>query len=657
MSDDETPTTANAETASPGSAAAAGSAKKTTKRTGTARSGVSAAERAKAAQIRAAARGSAARTSETKRTAASTAAARTAAARAAAEKAEAAKAEAKAREAEDAAAKVAAVKASSPAPAPTGRRSPTAKKKADAAPVSEAVADAGSAATAEKPAASGKPATTKKPATAKKTTKTTAAKKSTTVRKTAAAAPVRAETAPDAASAPDQPAPVRKTSSASKGTTGRTTPAKKTAPARKAPAKASPARKSPASRAAAAADLAEVGAPARPTESAVAEDVAGMTHAASQDPSSAPSGSDAENVAASARETVVPEPEPEPEAEGQAAEPAAPEEAAHPETAGAVAQDESPATDEDTAATATDGAPEDGEAAADADGAGTAAEGPTTDDDGAETGGEDAPAVVVSSLPDPDDGSEHALVIRDLVKSFGDSRAVDGISLTVPSGSFYGIVGPNGAGKTTTLSIVAGLLSGDSGTVRVCGVDRAEDPRGAKKLMGVLPDRLRTFDRLTGRQLLHYYGLLRGLSADVVEARTVDLARAFDLTGALSRVVSDYSAGMTKKIMLAGAMIHSPRVLVLDEPFESVDPVSSGVILDILRAYVAHGGTVILSSHGMDLVEQVCSRIAIIVGGEVLAEGTVDEVRAGQTLEQRFVELSGGIAEVEGLEWLHTFSD
>jgi len=251
----------------------------------------------------------------------------------------------------------------------------------------------------------------------------------------------------------------------------------------------------------------------------------------------------------------------------------------------------------------------------------------------------------------------YALVIRGLVKTFGDHRAVDDVSLTVPAGSFYGIVGPNGAGKTTTLSIVAGLLSADEGTVHVCGVDQRTDPREAKRLMGVLPDRLRTFDRLTGRQLLHYYGLLRGLAADVVEKRTADLARAFDLTGALGRVVSDYSAGMTKKIMLAGAMIHSPRVLVLDEPFESVDPVSSGVILDILDAYVAHGGTVILSSHGMDLVERVCSRIAIIVGGEVLAEGSVDEVRAGQTLEQRFVELSGGAGEVEGLEWLHAFSD
>lgn len=250
-----------------------------------------------------------------------------------------------------------------------------------------------------------------------------------------------------------------------------------------------------------------------------------------------------------------------------------------------------------------------------------------------------------------------AIRIRGLVKQFGDNRAVDGVDLTVPAASFYGIVGPNGAGKTTTLSIVAGLLRADEGSVLICGIDQAADPLAAKRVMGVLPDRLRTFDRLTGRQLLYYYGLLRGLAADVIEKRAADLARAFDLGDALNRVVSDYSAGMTKKIMLAGAMIHSPRVLVLDEPFESVDPVSSAVILDILRAYVSHGGTVILSSHGMDLVERVCSRVAIIVNGEVLAEGTIDEVRAGQTLESRFVELAGSSSEVEGLEWLHTFSD
>ncbi|MGN7965487.1 ABC transporter ATP-binding protein [Microbacterium sp. 22179] len=268
----------------------------------------------------------------------------------------------------------------------------------------------------------------------------------------------------------------------------------------------------------------------------------------------------------------------------------------------------------------------------------------------------EASAVAAESAA-PAASDVEALHIRGLVKHFGDNRAVHGIDLSVPAGSFYGIVGPNGAGKTTTLSIIAGLLRADAGSVVICGIDQATNSQAAKRVMGVLPDRLRTFDRLTGRQLLYYYGLLRGLASDVIEKRVADLARAFDLGDALGRVVSDYSAGMTKKVMLAGAMIHSPRVLVLDEPFESVDPVSSAVILDILRAYVAHGGTVILSSHGMDLVERVCSRVAIIVDGEVLAEGTIDEVRAGQTLEARFVELSGGIGEVEGLEWLHTFSD
>ncbi|GAB3602229.1 ABC transporter ATP-binding protein [Microbacterium aureliae] len=268
----------------------------------------------------------------------------------------------------------------------------------------------------------------------------------------------------------------------------------------------------------------------------------------------------------------------------------------------------------------------------------------------------------VGRLPDSfppiePDLSAPVLQLRAVTKSFGGSRAVEEVDLTVPAGIFYGLVGPNGAGKTTTLSMIAGLLRPDHGSITVAGVDAIARPLAAKRMMGVLPDRLQTFDRLTGRQLLHYYGVLRGLSPAVVEARTVDLARAFDLTEALGRVVSDYSAGMLKKVMLAGALIHSPRLLVLDEPFEAVDPVSSAVILDILATYVAHGGTVLLSSHGMDLVERVCTRVAVIVAGQVLAEGTVDEVRGELTLEQRFVQLAGGLSDVEGLEWLHTFSD
>lgn len=255
------------------------------------------------------------------------------------------------------------------------------------------------------------------------------------------------------------------------------------------------------------------------------------------------------------------------------------------------------------------------------------------------------------------DPAAAAVSLRGVVKQFGDTRAVDGIDLTIPAGSFYGIVGPNGAGKTTTLSMIAGLLGADRGTITVCGVDAAADPARTKRMLGVLPDRLRTFDRLTGHQLLYYYGVLRGLEASVVESRVSDLARVFDLTESLGRPVSDYSAGMTKKVMLAGAMIHSPRVLVLDEPFEAVDPASSQVILDILTTYVAHGGTVVLSSHGMALVERVCSQVAVLVGGQVLAEGAVDDVRGDLSLEERFIQLSGGLGDVEGLEWLHTFSD
>lgn len=273
-----------------------------------------------------------------------------------------------------------------------------------------------------------------------------------------------------------------------------------------------------------------------------------------------------------------------------------------------------------------------------------------------------APApVITGSLPESlvpviERDGPAVLELRGVSKSFGGSRAVETLDLSVPVGTFYGLVGPNGAGKTTTLSMISGLLRPDKGTIEVAGIDAVRRPIAAKRQMGVLPDRLRTFDRLTGRQLLYYYGVLRGLNASVVERRTADLAEAFDFSDALARVVSDYSAGMLKKVMLAGAMIHAPRLLVLDEPFEAVDPVSSATILEILSGYVAHGGTVILSSHGMELVERMCSRVAVIVAGQVLAEGTIDEVRGELTLEQRFVELAGGLSDVEGLEWLHTFS-
>jgi len=259
--------------------------------------------------------------------------------------------------------------------------------------------------------------------------------------------------------------------------------------------------------------------------------------------------------------------------------------------------------------------------------------------------------------PAPGEDAPVVLSLAGLGKRYGSTVAVADVSLEVRAGSFYGIVGPNGAGKTTTLSMISGLLRPDSGAVTVHGIDVWKDPRRAKQALGVLPDRLRVFDRLTGSQLLYYAGILRGMNAKTVRSRSADLAAAFGIEEALDRLVADYSAGMTKKIALAASMIHSPRVLVLDEPFESVDPVSTANISDILQRFADRGGTVIISSHGMDLIERACDSVAVIVGGKVLAEGTMDEVRDGRTLEDRFVDLAGGRKAAEGLEWLHSSSD
>jgi len=249
-----------------------------------------------------------------------------------------------------------------------------------------------------------------------------------------------------------------------------------------------------------------------------------------------------------------------------------------------------------------------------------------------------------------------ALELRGLWRRFGQKIAVAGIDLIVPAGSFYGLVGPNGAGKTTTLSMSTGLLQPDFGTVLVHGQDLWANPVEVKRMLGVLPDGVRLFDRLTGEQLVTYAGLLHGLDRETVAARTNDLLHAFDLARDARTLVVEYSAGMTKKIALACAMVHAPRLLVLDEPFEAVDPVSAANIRDILSSYVASGGTVIVSSHVMDLVQRMCDHVAVIAAGHVLAAGTVDEVRGDQSLEDRFVQLVGGRVSGEGLAWLRTSS-
>ncbi|HEX2705405.1 MAG TPA: ABC transporter ATP-binding protein, partial [Candidatus Lustribacter sp.] len=195
---------------------------------------------------------------------------------------------------------------------------------------------------------------------------------------------------------------------------------------------------------------------------------------------------------------------------------------------------------------------------------------------------------------------EAAIRCRGLVKRYGQTVAVAGLDLDFPKGSFFGLVGPNGAGKTTTLSMVTGLLRPDAGSVRVLGKDVWTDPVAAKRMLGVLPDGMRLFDRLTGLQLVTYAGLLRGMDRAVVVGRAHELLAALGLGGDASTLVVDYSAGMTKKVALACALVHAPRVLVLDEPFEGVDPVSASTIKEILDSYVASGrdGRAVQPRHG-----------------------------------------------------------
>nr|WP_235002113.1 ABC transporter ATP-binding protein [Actinacidiphila paucisporea] len=244
--------------------------------------------------------------------------------------------------------------------------------------------------------------------------------------------------------------------------------------------------------------------------------------------------------------------------------------------------------------------------------------------------------------------------IRGLWKRFGEQAAVAGIELDLPAGRFIGLVGPNGAGKTTTLSMVTGLLRPDDGLVQVNGHDVWSDPVAVKSRIGVLPEGLRLFERLSGRELLAYTGRLRGLPGDEVDKRTAQLLDVLDLTAAQHKLVVDYSTGMRKKIGLAAALLHNPEVLFLDEPFEGVDPVSAQVIRGVLERYTAAGGTVVFSSHVMELVESLCDWVAVMAAGRIVAHGPLAEVRgAAPTLQDAFLSLVGADRRTgQDLDWL-----
>ena len=254
-------------------------------------------------------------------------------------------------------------------------------------------------------------------------------------------------------------------------------------------------------------------------------------------------------------------------------------------------------------------------------------------------------ALVTSTFPQPPALSKRsvpALQLTELYKTFGETIAVDHIDLRVPAGSFFGLVGPNGAGKTTSLSMAVGLLRPDFGVARIFGIDIWKEPILAKQLIGVLPDGLSMPERLTGREILTYLGALRGLEAGVVAQRAEELLAVLELTDTEHTLLIDYSTGMRKKLGLATALLHNPKLLVLDEPLEAVDPISASTIKTLLRRFVAAGGSVIFSSHVMALVEQLCDHVAVLAKGRVVASGSLEQVRAGMSMEDRFVQLVGG---------------
>ncbi len=250
---------------------------------------------------------------------------------------------------------------------------------------------------------------------------------------------------------------------------------------------------------------------------------------------------------------------------------------------------------------------------------------------------------------------EYGIEARGLQKRFGSKVAVDDLDLGVPKGSWYGLVGPNGAGKTTTIKMLVGLLRPDAGVVRIEGIDVWPDPREAKRRIGVLPDDLRLFERLSGEELLTYIGLLRGIDRGEIETRGGQLLDVLGLERCAHDLVADYSTGMRKKIALAAALLHAPTILLLDEPFESVDPVSSRVIVEVLGQYRRSGGTIVFSSHVMETVERLCDHVAIVSEGRVARSGPMEEILVRRThrLEDVFIEAVGATTMVQGaLSWL-----
>ena len=242
-----------------------------------------------------------------------------------------------------------------------------------------------------------------------------------------------------------------------------------------------------------------------------------------------------------------------------------------------------------------------------------------------------------------------------LVRWFGEVRAVDGLDLRVEAGKFFGFLGPNGAGKSTTIKMFTGLLAPTRGTIRILGENLADADRAreVRRRVGVVPENLALFDNLTAREYLTFIGRMYLLPAATVRERCDELLAVMDLANEEKKLTLEYSHGMKKKLALAAALLPNPELLFLDEPFEGVDAVSSRVLRDMLKRCVARGATVFLTSHVLEIVERLCTDVAIIARGKLVCQASMDQIQRDGSLEERFLAaVGGGQLEAQRLSWL-----
>ncbi|MCH7715403.1 MAG: ABC transporter ATP-binding protein [Gemmatimonadetes bacterium] len=237
--------------------------------------------------------------------------------------------------------------------------------------------------------------------------------------------------------------------------------------------------------------------------------------------------------------------------------------------------------------------------------------------------------------------------VEGLTKRYGNFVAVDNIDLHVPKGSIFGFLGPNGAGKTTTLRIIAGIMRPTKGRITLGGDDVVDNPMAAKRRLGFIPDRPFVYEKLTGAEFLRFVAALYQQDGEIVERRIDELLDVFELTPWKNELVESYSHGMRQKLIISSALIHRPEVIVVDEPMVGLDPKAARLLKDIFRQFVDRGGTVLMSTHTLEVAEAMCERIAIIQQGKIVAQGTMEELRqqtaAGDaSLEDLFLKLTGG---------------